>query len=579
MPEFDNYVISSVLGEGGMGIVFLAEDRRTSLPVAIKVMSKSLDDPELSKRFMKENQILSSLNHRNIVRCYDVTQSREGLPSIVMEYLRGVDFGSFEGRPYPELLPLMIQASMGLAYLKERGILHRDLSSNNVLVTLSNQRRLVKILDFGVAKLLHEGTNEELTRTGEFLGKLAYASPELLMMTGCDWRSDIYSLGVIFYRLLTKERPIKVDNARNYLSWVNAHQVDQVFEFSVPEGNLAVPERLQRIVKKMLARSPEDRPQAYEEIIEEIVKVQKRAQADGLEPDTSVTSSLPGQVPEGPPGSSPGSGSQPSDVPLVSVSPTPGGTVRGISVGGDSYPTDAVTAAAHQDNAPQNPDDGFVLHSGGGLFQEMVALDLPKRTESAPRHPMRTERTGTQRVRTAPPPAVVRPKPSKALPIGLALVVVIGGGLAAAWHFMGRPSPSALTTSPSTAGSAPARPPARADAHDIPFAERNLTQENLEGITSSGLVIGTEKKLQLTLTFKKPVNAQGLKGIVVVHARTADGKQLPRIEGDEAKPLPVENSEATQVVRFEIPADPAGTLHTIELQIGPSTLTGKVTRR
>ena len=125
-----------------MGIVFLAEDRRTHLPVAAKVMSRSLSDPELQARLMKENQILASLNHRNIVRCYEITRSREGLPTIVMEYLKGVDFGAFEGRPFPELLPLMVQASgLGLAYLKERNILHRDLSPNNVFVTIQDDRR------------------------------------------------------------------------------------------------------------------------------------------------------------------------------------------------------------------------------------------------------------------------------------------------------------------------------------------------------------------------------------------------------------------------------------------------------
>ena len=137
-----------------MGIVFLAEDRRTHLPVAVKVMSRSLTDPELQARFMKENQILASLNHRNIVRCYEITRSREGLPTIVMEYVKAVDFGAFEGRPFPELIPLMVQAAMGLAYLKERNILHRDLSPNNIMVTLQDDRRLVKILEFGVAKVL-----------------------------------------------------------------------------------------------------------------------------------------------------------------------------------------------------------------------------------------------------------------------------------------------------------------------------------------------------------------------------------------------------------------------------------------
>ena len=158
-----------------MGLVYLAHDRRTGLPVAIKVMSRWSVDPELQARFLKENRILSSLNHRNIVRCYEITESREGTPSIVMEYVDGVDFRAFEGRPYPELLPLMIQALMGLAYLRSQNILHRDLSSNNIFVTLENQTRVTKILDFGVAKILQQQAvdGDVKTRTGQFLGKFS----------------------------------------------------------------------------------------------------------------------------------------------------------------------------------------------------------------------------------------------------------------------------------------------------------------------------------------------------------------------------------------------------------------------
>ena len=276
-----------------MGIVFLAEDRRTHLPVAAKVMSRSLSDPELQARFMKENQILASLNHRNIVRCYEITRSREGLPTIVMEYLKGVDFGAFEGRPFPELLPLMVQAAMGLAYLKERNILHRDLSPNNIFVTIQDDRRLVKILDFGVAKVMQEGSGGELTQTGEFLGKLAYASHELLTFGQIDFRSDIYSLGVIFFRLLTKRRPINVQNSRNYLEWVMAQENRAPIDFSAPEGNPPIPATLQALVTKMLAKKSDDRPQGYEEIIDALVAAQGQAEAAGLMPDPEAVSTLP----------------------------------------------------------------------------------------------------------------------------------------------------------------------------------------------------------------------------------------------------------------------------------------------
>ena len=303
-PEFDHYAISRVLGEGGMGLVYLAHDRRTGLPVAIKVMSRREFDPELQARFLKENRILSALNHRNIVRCYEITESREGILSIVMEYVDGVDFRAFEGRPFPELLPLMIQALMGLAYLRSQNILHRDLSSNNIFVTLENQTRVTKILDFGVAKILQQQAvdGDVRTRTGQFLGKFTFASPEHFFPSSIDWRSDVYSLGVIFHRLLTKKPPITVARKKNYFDWLVAHQKENVFEVLAPADVPPLPAALRDVVRRMLSRSPDDRPQSYEEILDVLDRVQ-RGLPPALEPDPLALRTLPPPV-EGRMGSS-----------------------------------------------------------------------------------------------------------------------------------------------------------------------------------------------------------------------------------------------------------------------------------
>ncbi|HQQ76383.1 MAG TPA: serine/threonine-protein kinase, partial [Thermoanaerobaculia bacterium] len=303
-----------------MGLVYLAHDRRTGLPVAIKVMSRWSADPELHARFLKENRILSSLNHRNIVRCYEITESREGTPSIVMEYVDGVDFRAFEGRPFPELLPLMIQALMGLAYLRSQNILHRDLSSNNIFVTLENQTRVTKILDFGVAKILQQqaADGDVKTRTGQFLGKFAFASPEHFRPSAVDWRSDVYSLGVIFHRLLTNAPPITVARKSNYYDWMVAHQKDNVFEVLAPPGLPDLPEPLRAVVRRMLARDPDDRPQSYEEIIHVLDRIQ-RGLPPALEPDPFDLRTLPPPV-EGRIGSS-GSGKRLSIPSAPAVSP------------------------------------------------------------------------------------------------------------------------------------------------------------------------------------------------------------------------------------------------------------------
>ncbi|MGZ6988917.1 MAG: serine/threonine protein kinase, partial [Thermoanaerobaculia bacterium] len=293
-PEFEYYTISRVLGEGGMGLVYLAHDRRTGLPVAIKVMSKREFDPELRARFLKENRILSALNHRNIVRCYEITESSDGVLSIVMEYVDGVDFRAFEGRPYPELLPVMVQALMGLAYLRSQNIVHRDLSSNNIFVTLENQTRVTKILDFGVAKILQQQAvdGDVKTRTGQFLGKFAFASPEHFFPSSIDWRSDVYSLGVIFHRLLTKKPPLVVARKANYYDWLVAHQRENAFEVQAPAGVPQLPDALRDVVRRMLARSPDDRPQSYEEILNALDRLQ-RGIPPALEPDPQALRTLP----------------------------------------------------------------------------------------------------------------------------------------------------------------------------------------------------------------------------------------------------------------------------------------------
>jgi serine/threonine protein kinase len=311
-PEFDHYTISRVLGEGGMGLVYLANDRRTGLPVAIKVMSGWALDPELQVRFLKENRILSALNHRNIVRCHEITQSRDGIPSIVMEYVDGVDFRAFEGRPFPELLPLMIQALMGLAYLRSQNILHRDLSSNNIFVTLENKTRVTKILDFGVATILQQGAldGDVKTQAGQFLGKLAFASPEHFLQSNIDWRTDVYSLGVIFHRLLTRKPPITVARESNYFDWLVAHQKEHEFELLAPADVPPLPEPLKSVVRRMLARSPDDRPQGYEEVIHVLDRIQRDLESD-LEPDPLTLQTLPPPV-VGKIGSTPGGRSVPA---------------------------------------------------------------------------------------------------------------------------------------------------------------------------------------------------------------------------------------------------------------------------
>jgi serine/threonine protein kinase len=609
-PEFDHYSVSRVLGEGGMGIVFLAEDRRTHLPVAAKVMSRSLTDPELQARFMKENQILASLNHRNIVRCYEITRSREGLPTIVMEYLRGVDFGAFEGRPFPELLPLMVQAAMGLAYLKERNILHRDLSPNNVLVTIQDDRRLVKILDFGVAKVLQEGSGGELTQTGEFLGKLAYASHELLTFGQVDFRSDIYSLGVIFFRLLTRRRPINVQNSRNYLEWVMAQENRAPVDFTVPEGNPPIPEALQALVLKMLAKKADDRPQRYEEIIDVIVATQGEAERAGLVPDPEAVAALPS--PEGRP---PISGS--------SGTPSPAGGFGGS--GAAAFPAEGAAFTEEETRAPSTAGRLGVVGTMASTAATApsaakpapaAASQVPDWLEQAdynsqmqglsdsrpnpvrsPAHPAFGVETRSKPVRRDTESIRVRERETAARKRNVVLgsllaVVALGGGAWAGWEFYVKPNlpstsepalspPRAARANPLGLGGGSTLPtaipePAKAvsRAAKLGAEDRRLVDGNVLGFFSSADSAG----LNVILHFRKPVDVSGISSARIVAASDASGRSVPGVAGASAEIRWTAAADPTGAMRVRLfvrgaeAAETRAALASVSVQIGPATI-------
>ena len=612
-----------------MGIVFLAEDRRTHLPVAAKVMSRSLSDPELQARFMKENQILASLNHRNIVRCYEITRSREGLPTIVMEYLKGVDFGAFEGRAFPELLPLMVQASMGLAYLKERNILHRDLSPNNVFVTIQDDRRLVKILDFGVAKVMQEGSGGELTQTGEFLGKLAYASHELLTFGQIDFRSDIYSLGVIFFRLLTKRRPINVQNSRNYLEWVMAQENRTPIDFSAPEGNPPIPPTLQALVTKMLAKKSDDRPQGYEEIIDALVAAQGQAEADGLMPDPEAVSTLPfTEAPKSLSGSagsavSPGGpGGTPSP---SSIKPRGGTAATGIFDDG-AYPfteaetkapssasrvgTDAMRAVASAGaqaassarSAPAAASQVPDWLEQAGYDEQIQVMSESRQGISRSPHPVfggenrsRAVKRDTESIRTKQRAEAARKR--KVVFITLFVLSLLGGGAWAGWEFYVKPNlPSSsggtadssppippLASGPQPSGSGaettlptPAPEPKKPVSRSAKLGpeERRLVDSNVLGFFSTA-----DRGLNVVVYFRNPVNLSGVQSARIVSAADESGQPLPALSGVEAEIRMTDDPTGAMRVRLFVRGPDAGNvsgkLRSIVVEIGPATIRAK----
>ncbi len=286
-----------------MGIVYRAVDERDGKTVALKVIRETEvagdeSAPHVAEarvRFTREAEILQALLHANVVTFHEIGEE-DGTPYLAMEFLEGRPIGSYAGRPWTETLPLLIQAANGMEYLASRGIVHRDLSPDNVFVVESGSEKTVKLLDFGIAKLFESATSESLTATGFFLGKVAYGSPEQLGSLGqgapLDWRSDVYSLGVIFYQVLAGRRPFE---GKAPVEYIAAHLNLSPPPVAAPPDAPTLPMELVRLIGQMLEKRREERPQSYREITERLVAV-LRASGSG------VAGAFPAGPDVGPPG-------------------------------------------------------------------------------------------------------------------------------------------------------------------------------------------------------------------------------------------------------------------------------------
>ena len=214
-PQVEGYEILRVLGEGGMGVVYLARQKHpVQRQVALKVVKPGMDSARVIARFEAERQALALLDHPNIAQVYDAGTTKDGHPWFAMEYVSGLPITEHCDQhrlSIEERLGLFVQVCEGIQHAHQKGIIHRDVKSSNVLVYAEDEKPLPKIIDFGVAKALTAPLTERtlFTEQGQLLGTPEYMSPEQAEMTqqDIDTRSDIYSLGVLLYVLLTGALP------------------------------------------------------------------------------------------------------------------------------------------------------------------------------------------------------------------------------------------------------------------------------------------------------------------------------------------------------------------------------------
>jgi serine/threonine protein kinase len=221
LPEkrIGRYQIRGLLGEGGMGSVYLAEQHEPiERIVALKLMRSTLAGPASVARFGAERQALARLSHPNVAAMYDAGATDEGFPYFVMEHVQGrplVDYCDEHRLTIRERIKLLLQVCKGVQHAHQKGIIHRDLKPSNVLVAEVEGRPLPKIIDFGIAKAIDDSllgdSTAVLTGIG-VVGTPAYMSPEALSGDDLDTRTDVYSLGVMMYELLTGARPHRVDD-------------------------------------------------------------------------------------------------------------------------------------------------------------------------------------------------------------------------------------------------------------------------------------------------------------------------------------------------------------------------------
>jgi serine/threonine-protein kinase len=270
------YSIIKLLGEGGMGRVYLAEHTRLGRKVAIKALrSDHTRNPDLVRRFFHEAQSVNQINHEHIVEITDFVEE-EGGAYYIMELLKGQTLAQSiteDGAlPLARLISISIQACEALGAVHEHGIVHRDLKPDNIFLTERwGQRDFVKLLDFGVAKLLELG-EEQLSEStpGAVLGTPAYMSPEQASGKEVDRRSDIYSMGVILYEMVTGRKPFR---GKSYGEMVIQHLSVSPTPPSKIKNAPRVPPLIDSLIMKCLAKNPDDRPQRASELISAMVEL------------------------------------------------------------------------------------------------------------------------------------------------------------------------------------------------------------------------------------------------------------------------------------------------------------------
>ena len=279
-PLKGKYEFIQVIGAGGAGVIYKAKQNPLNRIVAIKMVHSHIVSPTSLMRFEKEAKTISTLNHPNIIAIHDFGVSEDEQPYMVMDYIEGIPLSDYikqnERLSLEETMDFAAQICDGLSHAHRKGILHRDLKPNNLmLLPLENGSYHVKILDFGLAKILHgdeEDERDHLTKTGETVGTPAYMSPEQVMGKGLDQRTDVYSLGCVIYHCLTGEPPF-LGETKMETMLMHLNKAPEPVNERLSEQ--AIEPFYDQLILKLLAKEAGDRYNNLLEVKESIEKAAK----------------------------------------------------------------------------------------------------------------------------------------------------------------------------------------------------------------------------------------------------------------------------------------------------------------
>lgn len=276
----DRYKVVEEVGRGGMSAVYKGIHELMDRTVAIKVLLPQLVSDTISiKRFQQEAQAASHLQHPNVITVYDYGFVASGQPYLVMDFLEGESLSDIirheKQTTTKRMIPIFMQACEALEHAHQKGVIHRDLKSSNImLIDFEGKKDFVKVVDFGIAKLMPSSgkQSQNLTQTGEVFGSPIYMSPEQCMAQSLDARSDIYSMGAMMYEALTGQPPLM---GNSIIDTMQMHMSTPPKPFREIRPDLEIPEALERVVLKALAKKPEQRYQSMQELRDALEGVSK----------------------------------------------------------------------------------------------------------------------------------------------------------------------------------------------------------------------------------------------------------------------------------------------------------------